>query len=78
MDAATISALAAAVTAILGAIATLITALKNSRAIEAVHRTVNGNLTVAQARTEQLTAALTEASVPVPASVPVASVPPAP
>lgn len=68
MDTATVAGIVAIITALAGAITTVITALKTGKKVTEVHALVNGTTTVALARNEQLTAALTEANVLVPPS----------
>ena len=68
MDAATIAGIVAIITALSGAVATVITALRTKTAVKEVADNVNGHLTKVTARTEQLTAALTDANVIVPPS----------
>lgn len=76
MDAATITALAGAIVTILTAVATLIQSIRNGHKADVITDKVNGHLTLATARTEQLTAALTDSGVPVPPTPLIVDVPP--
>lgn len=77
MDAATITALCTGIVTIITALGTLLVSLRNGKKADVITDKVNGHLTQAAARTEQLTAALTDVGVPVPPSPVVVDVPPA-
>lgn len=76
MDPATITALAGAIVTIITALATLIQSIRNGKKADVIADKVNGHLTLATARTEQLTAALTDNAIPVPPSPVVIAVDP--
>lgn len=68
MDAATVTALCAGIVTIITALTTLVVTLRTGKKVDVVSEQTNGHLTTAAARTEQLTAALTDAGVTVPVS----------
>lgn len=70
MDAATVAGIIAIITALAGAVATVITALKTKTAVGEVHKLVNGNLTDTQTRVAQLQTTMVDAGVPIPAVAP--------
>ena len=70
MDAATITALCTGIVTIIAAVFAGLASLKTGKRVDEVHKTVNGQASVAAARTEQLTVALSDAGVPVPPSPP--------